>query len=96
MKFATDDPEVWRMASEMCADDTCFWSNYDQDTKDWTGLSLAANVNDVFAGAADAEDVPVAEVPALYAAWMQDGKAAIDEWAGTRRGQVPYAWRKKP
>lgn len=77
MRFDTANPEIWRMACEMCASDACFWSEQD-------GLSLHLCLNDVFVAAADSEPVQPADVAEVYAAW-QIGPDALIAWAKEKR-----------
>jgi len=87
MKFETDDPEIWRMACEMCANETCFWSDHGD------GLMLLVCVNDVFVPAADAEAVSPHEVSHLYERWSI-GTSAVYAWVGDRRGEKLFAWKE--
>ena len=76
----SNDPAVWQMAAEMCADDACFWSQSG-------GLSLVLCTNDYFAPAADVEYVAPAEVADLYAYW-KIGEPM--KWAEKKTGLKPW------
>lgn len=51
---------------------------------------LFVNCNDLFAWAcADAEDLPLEEVPTLYKAWKAEGRWGVEKWCCRRRNQRP-------
>ena len=60
------------------------------DGPDKTPLSIWVNCNDLFAWAcADAEPLPLSELPAVYAEWKATGD--LTTWACKRRGLRPQA-----
>ena len=79
----SDNPAVWQMACEMCAEDVCFWCSVDE-------LVLVMGCNDVFARAADSEDVQPDDVAKVYRIWKAGSRIALMQWISDRRGGAEF------
>jgi len=50
---------------------------------------ILVGCNDMFAGCADAEDLPFEEIPKLYALWEQKKGDGVIKWVCLRRNEQP-------
>ena len=68
----------------MLTDGVCFVSGCD-DAK----VTIFVGCNDVFAGCADGEDLPLDQIKSLYEFWRADSKWGYIKWACQRRHLRP-------
>jgi len=66
------------------------YAEYNKDTLLGSTIVLYVICNDIFAwGCADAEDLPLTEVPYLYKLWEGDNKWGSVKWCCSRRKEKP-------
>lgn len=72
------------MAARLCAHDVAYFY------EDHGVPQLFLAMNDTFGYACgDAEEVPWADIPAVYALWKQHGHDGLISWVWKRRGTPP-------
>lgn len=77
-------PEAASAIRELLAADELFL------TVEGGTVSCLLNMNDTFAYAcADAEEVPLGDLPAVLAYWHTYGASGLKAWVAIRRGEVP-------
>jgi hypothetical protein len=102
-----DDKSENEMLAEMLLDNgTLFIGDADSgpffegETPSANSLRVYVNCNDLFAWAcADAEELPLSEVPRLYRMWKADPEYGTSRWTCLRRNLAPQRpveadWRK--
>jgi hypothetical protein len=57
-------------------------------------VNLYINVNDYFAPAADAENIPTNEIPKLFDMYRKDGYDGVAQYVADKRGIPNKRWRE--
>lgn len=56
-------------------------------------VNLYININDYFAPAADAENIPTNEIPKLFEMYRKDGYNGVAQYVADKRGIPNKRWR---
>jgi hypothetical protein len=88
-------------AAELCADDVtwfcrneAFVSGSDDDPN--APIWLAVNCNDMFAPAADSEEIALSEAPALLSIWKRDAMKGVKQFVAERRSRAAVSVVEEP
>jgi len=57
-------------------------------------VNLYININDYFAPAADAENIPTNEIPKLFDMYRKDGYDGVAQYVADKRGIPNKRWRE--
>lgn len=79
--------EEYALAS-MLLDGVLVPCDVESATMDITGLFI--NCNDIFAPAADGEDLPYDKIEEFYKYWKKDHIYGYIQWVAKRRGYLPF------
>ena len=88
--YSATEPDYEMMVAYLI-DEGVVWVNCNEDK----AASLYININDYFAPAADAEDLPFKDIPKLFEMYRKDGYNGVAQYVADKRGILNQHWRDK-